>query len=165
MKKLIDMIDNLSEKIGTIVSWVSVFLVLVISLDVVIRYVFKFTYIWINELETHLFALMFLLASGYALKRENHVRIDVLYAGFSEKTKAWINLIGGVLLLFPWCYIIILYSWEYAYNSFLIREGSSQPGGIPALYVLKFSIPLGFMFLLLQGLSSVLNSFQVIIKK
>ena len=165
MKKLIDIINNLSEKTGNTVSWISVFLVLVINVDVITRYVFNFTYIWITELETYLFAFMFLLASGYTLRDEKHVRIDVFYAGFSEKKRAWVSLIGGVLLLFPWCFIIISHSWEYVYSSFLIREGSSQPGGIPALYILKFSIPLGFIFLLLQGLSSVLNSFQIILKK
>ena len=165
MEKTINYLNKLTEKIGSLVSWVAVLMVVIISLDVIIRYLFRFTFIWIVELEIYLFGFLFLLGSGYTLKHNKHVRVDVFYDKLSEKRKALINLIGGLLYLVPWCYIIITSSWKYAYSSFLIGESSAQPGGLPALYILKFTITLGFLLLLLQGISTMLNSIHIIFKK
>ncbi|WP_034229541.1 TRAP transporter small permease subunit [Aquimarina pacifica] len=165
MQKLISFLDWLGEKIGVVVSWTSVLLAVVISLDVVIRYVFEFTYVWMIELEIYLFGMLFLLSSGYTFKYEKHVRVDVFYTRLSDKRKAWIDLLGGVFLLIPWCYVVIVSSWYYGMSSFLMGESSPQPGGLPALYVLKFCITLGFTFLLLQGVSHMLKSIQIISKK
>lgn len=164
MKKIIDFLNNVTEKIGSLMSWVSVLMVVVISLDVIIRYLFKFTFIWIVELEIYLFGFLFLFGSGYTLKHGKHVRVDVFYSKLSEKGKAWIDLLGGLLYLVPWCYIVIIGSWKYAYSSFLIGEGSAQPGGLPALYILKFAIAIGFFLLLLQGSANILNSIYTIFK-
>lgn len=162
MNRTIDLIDKFNEKIGNVVSWLSIFMVVVISLDVVFRYVFKFSFIWITELEIYFFGMLFLLASGYTFKHEQHVRVDVFYAKLSKKGQAWINLIGGVLFLLPWCIIVLMSSWEYAYRSFLFKETSPQPGGLPALYILKFCLVFGFFFLLVQGISSILKSVRTI---
>ena len=165
MAKTINYLNNLTEKIGSLASWTSVIMVIVISLDVLIRYLFKFTFIWIVELEIYLFGFLFLLGAGYTLKHDKHVRVDVFYAKLSEKGKAWLDLIGGLLYLVPWCYVVITASWKYAYSSFLMGESSAQPGGLPALYILKFAITVGFFLLLLQGISTILNSVHIILKK
>jgi len=162
---MIDFLDWIGEKIGLLVSWVAAFLAIVIGLDVIIRYIFQFTYVWIIEIEIYLFGMMFLLASGYTFKYEKHVRVDLFYAKLSKKKKAWIDLLGGTFLLIPWCYVVIVSSWYYGLSSFMIGESSPQPGGLPALYVLKFCITLGFTFLLLQGTSQILKSIQIIFNK
>ena len=122
------------------------------------RYFFDFTLIWVIELEIYFFALLFLLASGYALKHDKHVRVDVFYSKMNKKQKALVDLSGTLLFLIPWCIIIIWVSYNYAYMSFLIGEKSPQPGGLPALYLLKFSIVLAFVLLLIQGLSVMVKS-------
>ena len=165
MQKIINILDEIGEKIGTTVSWVSVLLAIIIGLDVIIRYVFQFTYVWMIEIEIYLFGMLFLLASGYTFKFDKHVRVDIFYTKLSQKGKAWIDLLGAVFLLIPWCYVVIVSSWYYGLSSFMIGEGSPQPGGLPALYVLKFCITLGFVFLLLQGVSSILKSIQVLRNK
>ncbi len=165
MQKVINVLDWIGEKIGSIVSWTSVLLAVVIGLDVIIRYVFKFTYVWIIEIEIYLFGMLFLMASGYTFKYEKHVRVDIFYTKLSKKRKAWVDLIGATCLLIPWCYVVIVSSWYYGLSSFIIQEGSPQPGGLPGLYVLKFCITLGFVFLLLQGTSHVLKSIQTIFNK
>ncbi|MDY8134209.1 TRAP transporter small permease subunit [Aquimarina sp. 2201CG5-10] len=165
MLRLINVLDNIGEKVGTLVSWVAALLALVIGLDVVIRYVFQFTYVWMIEIEIYLFGMMFLLASGYTFKYGKHVRVDVFYTKLSKKGKAWVDLMGGAFLLIPWCYVVIVSSWYYGLSSFMIGEGSPQPGGLPALYILKFCITLGFTFLLLQGISHMLKSIQIIFNK
>ncbi len=163
MKKIIDFLELINEKTGKLVSWTSILLIIVISIDVIMRYLFQFTYIWIVEIEVYLFGILFLLAAGYTFKHDKHVRVDVFYTKLSKKRKAIIDLIGGLLFLLPWCYIIISSSWKYAYSSFLIKESSAQPGGLPALYLLKFCIAIGFVLLLLQALVSILKSINTII--
>ncbi|TPN84605.1 TRAP transporter small permease subunit [Aquimarina algicola] len=165
MQKIIRFLDWLSEKAGAFVSWISVLLAIIIGIDVVVRHIFKFTYVWMIELEVYLFGMLFLLASGYTFKYEKHVRVDVFYTKLSEKGKAWVNFLGGICLLIPWCYVVIVSSWYYGLASFMIKESSPQPGGLPALYVLKFCVTLGFTLLLLQGVSHILKSLQTIITK
>lgn len=165
MEKAISHLNSFTEKVGNWTSWIAVLMVAIISLDVIIRYLFNFTFIWIVELEIYLFGFLFLFGAGYTLKHDKHVRVDVFYAKLSEKRKAWVDLLGGILYLLPWCYIIITSSWKYAYSSFLMGESSPQPGGLPALYILKFAITLGFIFLLIQGVAAILKSIHTIIKK
>jgi len=165
MQKAIDFLDWIGEKLGMLISWVTALLALIIGVDVVIRYVFQFTYIWIVEIEIYLFGIIFLLTSGDTFKYDKHVRVDVFYNRLSNKGKAWVDLLGGVFLLIPWCYVVIVSSWYYGLASFLISEGSPQAGGLPALYILKFCITLGFSLLLLQGVSHILKSIQVIFNK
>ncbi|MHA7058340.1 TRAP transporter small permease subunit [Aquimarina sp. M1] len=165
MQKIINFLDCVSEKTGVFVSWIAVLLATVIGVDVIIRYIFQFSFIWIIETEIYLFGILFLIGSGYTFKYGKHVRVDVFYTRLSLKGKAWIDLLGGAFLLIPWCYVVIVSSWYYGVSSFAMNEGSPQPGGLPALYVLKFCITLGFMFLLLQGVSEMLKSIQVIISK
>ncbi|GAA4111832.1 TRAP transporter small permease subunit [Aquimarina addita] len=162
MQKIINFLDWTGEKIGSVISWIALILAVLIGIDVIIRYVFQFTFIWMIESEIYLFGMLFLLGSGYTFKYGTHVRVDVFYAKMSLKGKAWIDLLGGLFLLIPWCYVVIVTSWYYGLASFMIREKSPQPGGLPALYVLKFSITIGFVFLLIQGVSQILKSIQVI---
>lgn len=165
MKSIIDFLELANEKVGKLVSWCAILLVGVISIDVVLRYLFQFTYIWIVEIEIYLFGLLFLLAAGYTFKHDKHVRVDVFYTKLSLKGKAIIDLLGTVLLLLPWCYVVISSSWKYAYSSFLIKESSAQAGGLPALYVLKFSIVIGFAFLLMQALATIIKAIHTLINR
>ncbi len=100
-----------------------------------------------------MFAIVFLLVSAYALQVEKHVRVDVFYQKFSQKTQTIINLVGTIIFLIPWCYLVITTASKFVSNSWYIREGSPQPGGLPARYVIKGMIVVGFILLALQGFS------------
>ncbi|MDF1696673.1 MAG: TRAP transporter small permease subunit [Saprospiraceae bacterium] len=150
-------IDKFIEKIGIAVSWLNVLLIALICLDVIFRYFFSFSKNWIIELEWHMFAVIFLLGSAYALQVEKHVRVDVFYQRFSKKTQTIINLLGTIVFLIPWCYLVIRTSSNFVSNSWYIREGSPQPGGLPARYVIKAMIVIGFVLLLIQGISLILK--------
>lgn len=166
MNQLLLKIENsigfLNEVVGRLASYFTFTLVLLVCFDVTVRYLFNDTQAWIMELEWHLFALIFLLGAGYTLKHDHHVRVDLFYTKFSKKDKALVNLIGAVLFLIPWCLLIIIYGWQYAETSYIIAEGSPDPGGLPARYVIKFAIVVGIGFLLLQGIASVCNSIRTI---
>ncbi len=154
-------INSLIEWIGSKISWISFFLVLIICIDVFLRYAFSSTKTWILDLEWQLFSILFLLGAAYGLKHDQHVRVDLFYQKFSDKTKAWVNLLGTIFFLLPWCLIIIVKAWNYALNSWYVKEGSPD-GGLPAWYIVKFCIVLGFMLLLLQGLAVVIGSLNKI---
>jgi len=158
LRRLAKYINGLNEWIGRSVSWLTTLLVVIICVDVFLRYLFGETSVWIGELQWHLFALIFLLGAGYALKHDRHVRVDVFYAKFSERDKALVNFWGALLFLIPWCILIIIFSFDYAMEAFRIKEGSPDPGGLPARYVIKFAITLGIGLLLLQAIAQVIES-------
>ena len=155
-------IDSLNEFVGKVVAWLTALLVLLVCYDVITRYLLNDTSVWVMELEWHLFALIFLLGAAYALKHNKHVRVDVFYANFSERDKAWVNLVGGLLFLLPWCLLIIYWTFDYALLSYGVREGSPDPGGLPARYFIKFAIPVGISLLLLQNVSSIIKNVFVL---
>ncbi|MCF8032291.1 MAG: TRAP transporter small permease subunit [Desulfarculaceae bacterium] len=162
LKRVIAALDSINERLGRITSWFTTLLVAVVFCDVVMRYLFNTSYVFMQELEWHVFAMAFLFGAGYTLKRDSHVRVDIFYQGASEKKKAWINLLGTVFLLIPGCLMIILASLPWVWESVKILEHSRDPGGIPLRFIIKSCLPLGFLFLLLQGFSVVLSCIATI---
>jgi TRAP-type mannitol/chloroaromatic compound transport system permease small subunit len=140
------------------VSWVTALVVMVVFLDVVMRYAFKTSYVFIQELEWHLFAFIFLMGAGYTLQKDGHVRVDILYQRLTNKQQAWVNLLGVIFFLLPGCYLVISTSLIFVQNSFQVLEGSSDPGGIPYRFLLKSCIPAGFSLIALQGISLGIKS-------
>lgn len=157
--------DKISIRVGHAASWMTLILVLVTMYDVIMRYVFKAGSIWIQESEWHLFAANFMLAASWTLLRNGHVRVDLFYVKFSTKTKAWIDLIGSILFLLPFCILIVYSSIPFVFDSWAMLEGSSDPGGLPARYILKSVIPLTFILLALQGISEIIKNAAVIRKR
>lgn len=155
-------IHTLNERVGQAASWLTTALMLLVCFDVVVRYMFNQTQAWIMELEWHLFGLIFLFGAGYAFKHDRHVRVDLFYSKFNERDKAWVNLIGGLLFLLPWSAVLVYVTFDYAAVSWRIGEGSPDPGGLPARYLIKYAISAGLLLLLLQGLASVIDSFLVL---
>jgi TRAP-type mannitol/chloroaromatic compound transport system permease small subunit len=138
-------------------------MVLTVFYDVILRYCFNRGNIGVQELEWHLFAVIFLIGAAYALKNDAHVRVDILYTGFSARTKAWIDFLGTFILLIPFAAMVIYSSADFIMNSWEVKEISPDPGGLPARYVLKAMIPLGFFLLIVQGISQAFKSFFLII--
>ena len=159
-----DPVRRLNLWIGRVISWFNVLLILLVGIDVIFRYFLNQTSVWVMELEWHLFALIFLFGAAYTLAENRHVRVDVFYARFSLEDKAWVDFFGSILLLIPWCLVVIYYSGSFAWDAFILKETSPDPGGLPARYLIKVCIPLGFTLLLLQGISSAWESVQIIRK-
>jgi len=157
------LIDTLNKWIGTMVSWLTIILVIVMVGDVALRYLFSITSAASFELEWHLFAGIFLLGAAYTLQQDKHVRVDVFYHRFSERTKGWVNLLGTSFLLLPFCAVAFYESLSFVEASFNVRETSADPQGLPARYIIKSVIPLGFLLLGFQGVSELLKSIPKII--
>jgi TRAP-type mannitol/chloroaromatic compound transport system permease small subunit len=158
LSKIAAGIDILNEWVGRGVSWITLALVLVVFIDVVMRYLLNTSYVFTQELEWHLFAFIFLMGAGYTLLHDGHVRVDIIYQRLGFKGRAWLNLIGVILFLIPGCLMVISTSFKFAYNSFSMLEGSPDPGGIPFRFILKGCIAAGFFLLLLQGISLGIHS-------
>lgn len=156
-------IDNVTEFVGRVASCFTSLLVVLICYDVMMRYIFNTSNAKVSELEWHVFSLIFLLGAGYAFKHDRHVRVDVFYSNFSIKKKAYIDLLGTMVFLIPFCIIIIILSIRFAANSFHINETSPDPGGLPYLFIIKSAIPVGFFLLLLQAISLVCKSILLIV--
>ena len=158
-------IDTLNMWVGRAVSWVTALVVVVVFVDVVMRYAFNTSFVFTQALAWHLFAFIFLMGAGYTLLKDGHVRVDIFYQRLSPRAMAWVNLIGVLIFLMPGCYLIIATSWKFVYKSWVILEGSPDPGGIPYRFILKSCIPAGFVLVLLQGISMGIKSFFKIIGK
>lgn len=157
--------DKISIHVGQAASWMTLLMVLITMFDVIMRYIFKAGSIWIQETEWHLFAANFMLAASWTLLRNGHVRVDIFYVNFSDRTKAWVNLAGSILFLLPFSLLIVYVSIPFVSDSWMIWEGSSDPGGLPARYILKSVIPLTFILLALQGISEIIKNVAVIAKR
>jgi TRAP-type mannitol/chloroaromatic compound transport system permease small subunit len=158
LAKISYLIDKMSDYIGRGVAWVALGLVVVVFVDVVMRYLFRTSFVFTQELEWHLFGFIFLIGAGYTLLRDGHVRVDIIYQRLGFKGRAWINLVGVLVFLIPGCLLVITTSWKFTHNAWMIGEGSPDPGGIPYRFLVKGLMPVGFSLLLIQGLSLGIHS-------
>jgi TRAP-type mannitol/chloroaromatic compound transport system permease small subunit len=156
---LIRGIDAINAWVGRTSAWLALLLVLVTTYDVVMRYLFNITYVFIQELEWHIFAVMFLITAGYAHLLNSHVRVDIFYARFAPRTKAWVDLVCGIVFLFPTVFLLVWTSIPFVLASVRDLEGSPDPGGIPGRFFLKAVIPLGFALIGVQGISETIKNF------
>ena len=154
--------DFINEKTGRAVSWLAVGMVLITVWDVALRYIFRAGSVAVQELEWHFFGINFLIAAGLTLKNDGHVRVDIFYDKINQKQKAIIDLTGNLLFLIPYCLLVIWMSYPFVANSWSLRECSPDPGGLPARYLMKAVLPVGFFLLLIQGISEAIKNFFVL---
>jgi len=155
-------IDRINSWTGEVVAWSAVLVVLTVFADVIMRYMFQTSFVFVQEMEWHLFAFIFLMGAGYTLLKDGHVRVDIIYQRLTPKGQAWVNLLGVLLFLLPACYMVIATSLKFAHNSWLTLEGSGDPGGLPFRFIIKSAIPIGFILVALQGLALGIRSFFTI---
>lgn len=157
------MIDRLNLLVGKVVSWATLLVVVVVFVDVVMRYAFNTSFVATQELEWHLFGFIFLMGAGYTLLKDGHVRVDIFFQRLSKRGRAWVNLIGVLIFLIPGCYLVLATSIPFVVSSCISGECSPDPGGIPYRFIVKSFIPAGFFLLLLQGISMGIQSLLTIV--
>ena len=154
--RLARLIDAMNEKIGLTVSWALLIAVLICSGNAIIRYSLNMSSNAWLEIQWYLFSAMFLLAGAYTLKRNEHVRIDVIVGRFSRRTQIIIDIFGFAIFLLPVSLLILYFSVPYAMESLRNQEVSSNAGGL-ILWPAKMLIPIGFVLLTLQGFSELIK--------
>lgn len=149
-------IDALNEKIANTVSWALLAAVIICAGNALIRYIFNASSNAWLEIQWYLYGAMFLLAASYTLKRDEHVRIDVVVGRFSKRTQVWIDLFGFLLFLLPVCLLILYDAIPFARVSIMSQEMSSNAGGL-IVWPAKLLVPIGFALLILQGISEIIK--------
>lgn len=158
----VQFVDRLNEALGLSISWLTMLMVAVTFLVVVLRYVFDLGWIAMQESVTYMHAAVFMVGAAFTLKHQGHVRVDILYRKFGERGRAWVNLLGGLLLLLPAMLFIAWISWEYVLTSWDVLEGSREAGGLPGVFVLKTLILIMPLLLVLQVLAGILRDWLLI---
>ena len=156
-------IDSVNERVGRSLYWLCLLMILVSVYNSVMRYIGKFFSVSLTtngmmEIQWYLFSTMFLLGVGYCMKNDIHVRVDVFYENFSEKRKSQIEILGHIFLLIPFCVLSIYSSIPAILNSWKVLEMSPDPGGL-ARYPIKTLLPVAFLLLLLQSVSSIIKNY------
>ncbi|WP_083439944.1 TRAP transporter small permease subunit [Vibrio hepatarius] len=157
-------VEKFITSISKFFAWTNVALIGVIILQVVLRKVFSNGQIALEELQWHLYATAVMFGTAYAQVTNLHVRVDLFYHKFSERTKAVVDLFGLLLLAIPFVVVVILHSYDFAYESWRVNESSASPSGLPFRWLIKSVIPLSFALLLLSMFAKVLRSLETIFK-
>lgn len=147
--------------VGKIISFLLFMMVLNVSYDVMMRYLFRNSSVGMQEMEWHLFAVIFLFGIGVALKDEGHVRVDFLFDSFSKRQKAIVNIFGTLFFLLPFALLILTGSLEFVNDAYVTQEISEDPGGLPFRWLIKGMIPLSFMFLSFSGIGYILQNIRL----
>jgi TRAP-type mannitol/chloroaromatic compound transport system permease small subunit len=155
-------IDALSEWTGKVFSYLLIPLTLCVVFEVVTRYLDKPT-IWTFEMSNFLYGAHFMLVAAYGLLMKSHVSIDLVSSTFSAKTQAIISLICYATMYLPFIAIFTYFGFAYSYNSWSMLENSWSSWG-PPLYPIKTVIPLTAVLLLLQGISEVIKTVDVLVQ-
>lgn len=150
------LIDSLNQKIAEGVSWALLAAVLICAGNALVRYAFSTSSNAWLEIQWYLYAAIFMLAAAHTLKRDEHVRIDVIVGRFSRRTQVWIDLFGFLFFMLPICALILWYGIPYAWLAIESGEMSSNAGGL-IVWPAKVLVPLGFALLILQGVSEIIK--------
>ena len=165
LRAFVHYIDIFTDRSGRLLAWLVFGMALLTTVVVVMRYGFNIGSIMAQEAVTYMHGCLFMLGTAYALKSGAHVRVDIFYRNFGPRTQAWVNSLGGIVFLMPLCAFIGFSSWNYVSESWIVRETSPEPGGIPAVFLLKSIIPLMAFNLFLQGLAETLRSAMVLVEE
>ena len=159
VSRLVSWIDRLNEGVGSFIRWLVLAMVLVGAYNAVARYTARYFGVGLTsnallDLQWTFFSLVFLLGAGYALKRDAHVRVDVLYSRLGRRARTWVDVTGTLLFLLPFCAVMLAVSFPAVRSSWAVRELSPDPGGLPR-YPIKTVILFSFALLILQGVAEL----------
>ena len=158
------LIDAVNERIGLSISWALLAAVLICAGNALVRYLLNISSNAWLEIQWYLFGAIFLLASSYTLKRNEHVRIDVVVGRFPKRVQVWIDVFGFLLFLLPATLLILYFSIPFAFESIRSQEMSSNAGGL-IVWPAKLLIPIGFLLLSLQGISELIKRIGYLLGK
>ena len=156
-------IDTFTDYLGRLLVWLGLAMALLTAFIVLLRYGFNVGSITSQEAVIYMHGCLFMLGAAYTLKTNAHVRVDIFYQKFDERSRAWVNALGGIVFLLPLCIFIFFISWNYTAASWAIREASPEPGGIPAVFLLKSLLPLMALNLMIQGIAETLRNTLILI--
>lgn len=160
-----DALDKIVLAVGSVMCWGAAVLIFVIILQVILRYGFGHGLVVLEELQWHLYAVGVMFGLSYAQVKDSHIRVDILHMGLSERTKRKFEIIGIVIFLIPFIWIVFGHSLDFVYDSWRINERSDAPSGLPWRWAVKAVIPLSFGLLTLATLSRLIRDVAFLRRK
>ena len=159
-----NLIDRLSRATGRVTAWLTLFMVITTFVIVVMRYAFDVGLIWMQESVTWMHAVVFMVGAAYTLGREDHVRVDIFYREMNARRRAWVDVLGVLILLLPMCGFLGIKAWDFVALSWSLKEASRESGGLPypLLPILKTVLLLMPAAVALQGVSLALHSIKTL---
>ncbi len=157
--------SKINKYAGNLCAFLVVLMTLNVFLVVILRYLFGISFIWMQETYVWMHAYIFMFGAGFTYLNDEHVRIDILYKSASPTYRVIVDLIGNIILLLPFLFIIWIYSFPFVYKSWSMSEISREAGGLSMLYLLKLAILLFVILLFIQALSKIINNLLKIFKK
>jgi len=151
-------ITRFSIGIGYFSAILLLLLVANVFFDVIMRYAFNDVSIGMQELEWHLYSMIFLFGVAYALQTDGHVRVDILYEKASPRHQALIDIIGTIVFLWPFCFLVAYYGVGFAHDAYTLNEMSGDPGGLPYRWIIKGMISLSFVCVIISSLGFLLHA-------
>lgn len=158
MQTSIKLIDKVSIKFGVLLSWLTVPLMLAMVYEVTARYLFTAPTAWAYDISRMLYGAMFMLGAGYALQKGVHIRSDFLYRNWSVKTQALVDITMYVFLFIPAMLVFLWVSADWAWMAVISGERGMETAWMPYLGPIKMTVPIGIVFLTLQGVSELFKS-------
>ena len=149
-------IDALSERIGRLIYWLILAVVLISAANATVRKLFNYSSNAYLEIQWYLFSVIFLFSAGYVLLHNGHVRIDIISGRLSARTQNWIDIVGIVLFLFPMSVTIMWLSWPLFMDSYTRNEVSTNAGGL-LIWPARLLVPIGFFLLIVQAISELIK--------
>ena len=150
-------LDRLITRVGKLAAWTSLLLIAVIMLDVITRRFLVLGSTRLQEFEWHIHAVLFSFCLGFAYVKDAHVRIELVRERLSQRKQWWIELFGILLFLIPYCAIVLYFGFDWWHRSWIVNEASDSATGLPFRWIIKMALPLGFIFLLLSGVTVLLR--------
>ena len=150
------LIDAMNEKIGSVCNWLVLLACVVSGGNAMVRYAYdKSSNAWL-EVQWYMFAVIVMFGAAYTLRKNEHVRVDILYMTLSRRGQLWIDILGTLVFLIPTCAILAWLSWPFFLQSYAVLEHSSNAGGL-LRWPIKAVLPLGCALVALQGLSELIK--------
>jgi len=157
-----DFLDGFSDLTGRAIAWLSPIMVLLTCTVVLVRYVIAGNTTAMADTVMYMHATVFLLGAAYALNKGAQVRVDIFHRNFSPRQKAWVEAVGSIIFLLPFCGLIVFTSYDYVDQSWEAKEGARDANGLPFVYLLKTLLPIAATTLALQAIADTCRSLSVL---
>lgn len=157
--------DGFVRTCGVGIAWLNVLLVAVILLQVVLRYVFGMGLVYLEELQWHLFGVLIMFGIGYGVVVDAHIRLDLIHRRFSPRTRAAVEILGTLLMLFPMILVVFIHGVDFVESAFRVSERSDSPLGLPYRWLIKSVVPASMAFLAVAAVSRLIKSFHIFFRK
>ena len=157
--KICHFLNGIIKRFGECLAWLNVLLILIIIIQVVLRYAFNNGLVYLEELQWHLYGTLIMFGIGYGITTDSHIRLDIIHRKMSTKVKGIVEILGILFLLFPLVFVLFIHGIDFVESSYRVAEASDSPLGLPHRWIIKSVIPLSMLYVAIAALSRLIQAF------